>query len=152
MTPEQKIAELGLTLPEPAQPVGAYIPAVASSNLIFTSGQIPVREGTLIASGKVPTEVSADVAKTAAVQAVLNALAAVKQTIGELSRVTRVVRMNMFVNSAPGFSDQAKIANAASELLLAAFGDAGRHTRCALGAAELPLSAPVELDLIVEVQ
>ena len=158
MTPEQKIAELGLVLPEPAKPVGAYIPAVQTGKLVFTSGQIPVRGGKLIADGKVPTEVSTDVAKAAAVQAALNALAAVKQTIGdgkspgELGRVTRVVRMNVFVNSATGFADQAQIANAASELLLAAFGDAGRHTRCALGAAELPLNAPVEIDLIVEVK
>jgi len=158
MTPEKRLAELGLELPEPAAPVGAYIPAVRTGNTVFTSGQIPVRKGELVAKGKVPTEVPADIAEAAAIQAALNALAAVKQALGdgqapgELSRVTRVVRMNVFVNSAPGFTDQAKIANAASELLLAAFGDAGRHTRCALGAAELPLGAPVELDLLVEVR
>jgi len=130
---------------------------VRTGDLIFTSGQIPMRNGELLAKGKVPTDVRADIAEAATIQAALNALAAVKQALGdgdkpgELSRVTRIVRMNVFVNSALGFRDQAKIANAASELLLAAFGEAGRHTRCAIGAAELPLDAPVELDLVVEV-
>jgi len=157
MTPEQRLAELGLDLPDAARPVGAYIPAVRTGNLIFTSGQIPMRNGELLAKGKVPTDVRADIAEAAAIQAALNALAAVKLALGdgdkpgELARVTRVVRMNVFINSAPGFTAQAKIANAASELLLAAFGQAGRHTRCAIGAAELPLDAPVELDLVVEV-
>lgn len=158
MTPEQRLAKLGLDLPAPARPVGAYVPAIRTGNLIFTAGQIPVRDGELLAKGKVPTEVPPDVAEAAAIQATLNALAAVKQALGdgetpgELDRVTRVVRMNVFVNSAAGFHNQAKIANAASELLLAAFGDPGRHTRCAIGAAELPLGAPVELDLVVEVR
>jgi enamine deaminase RidA (YjgF/YER057c/UK114 family) len=157
MTPEQRLAELGLDLPDAARPVGAYVPAVRTGDLIFTSGQIPMRNGELLAKGKVPTDVRADIAEAATIQAALNALAAVKQALGdgdkpgELSRVTRIVRMNVFVNSALGFRDQAKIANAASELLLAAFGEAGRHTRCAIGAAELPLDAPVELDLVVEV-
>jgi enamine deaminase RidA (YjgF/YER057c/UK114 family) len=158
MTPEQRLAELGLDLPDAARPVGAYVPAVRTGDLIFTSGQIPMRKGELLAKGKVPTDVRTDIAEAAAIQAALNALAAVKQALGdgdkpgELSRVTRVVHMNVFVNSALGFRDQAKIANAASELLLAAFGEAGRHTRCAIGAAELPLDAPVELDLVVEIQ
>jgi len=158
MTPEQRLAELGLDLPDAARPVGAYVPAVRTGNLIFTSGQIPMRKGELLAKGKVPTDVRTDIAEAATIQAALNALAAVKQALGdgetpgELSRVTRIVRMNVFINSAPGFRDQAKIANAASELLLAAFGQAGRHTRCAIGAAELPLDAPVELDLVVEVR
>jgi len=158
MTPEQRLAELGLDLPDAARPVGAYVPAVRTGDLIFTSGQIPMRNGELLAKGKVPTDVRADIAEAATIQAALNALAAVKQALGdgdkpgELSRVTRIVRMNVFVNSAPGFTEQARIANAASELLLAAFGQAGRHTRCAIGAAELPLDAPVELDLVVEVR
>jgi enamine deaminase RidA (YjgF/YER057c/UK114 family) len=158
MTPEQRLSELGLDLPDVARPVGAYVPAVRTGSLIFTSGQIPMRKGELLAKGKVPTDVRADIAEAATIQAALNALAAIKQALGdgekpgELSRVTRIVRMNVFVNSAPGFRDQAKIANAASELLLAAFGQAGRHTRCAIGAAELPLGAPVELDLVVEVR
>jgi len=158
MTPEQRLAELGLDLPDAARPVGAYVPAVRTGNLIFTSGQIPMRNGELLVTGKVPTDVRLDIADAATIQAALNALAAVKLALadgdkpGDLARVTRVVRMNVFVNSAPGFSGQAKVANAASELLLAAFGEAGRHTRCAIGAAELPLDAPVELDLVVEVR
>ena len=158
MTPEEKLQKLGLELPPAPAPVGAYVPAVRTGALIVTAGQIPVRDGELLAAGKVPTDVPPDVAAAAAMQAALNALAAVKQALGdgeapgELSRVTRVVRMNVFVASAPGFGDQAKVANAASELLVGALGDAGPHTRCALGAAELPLNAPVELDLVVEVK
>jgi enamine deaminase RidA (YjgF/YER057c/UK114 family) len=158
MTPEERLQKLGLELPSPAAPVGAYVPAVRTGSLIFTAGQIPTRDGELLAAGKVPADVPADVAEAAAMQAALNALAAVKQALGEgdepgsLERVVRVVRLNVFVCSAPGFTEQAKIANAASELLLAAFGEAGRHTRCAIGAAELPLNATVELDLVVEVE
>ena len=158
MTPEEKLQKLGLELPSAPAPVGAYVPAVRTGTLILTAGQIPVRDGELLAAGKVPTDVPPDVAAAAAMQAALNALAAIRQVLGdgetpgELSRVVRVVRMNVFVNSAPGFTGQAGVANAASELLVGAFGEAGRHTRCAIGAAELPLNAPVELDLVVEVR
>ncbi|HUT01043.1 MAG TPA: RidA family protein [Phycisphaerae bacterium] len=157
MTPEERLQKLNLELPAPATPVGAYVPAVRTGNLIVTAGQIPVKDGELLAAGKVPTDVPQEIAEAAAMQAALNALAAVKGALGDgdepgsLDRVVRVVRLNVFVNSAAGFTGQAKVANGASELLLAAFGDAGRHTRCAIGAAELPLNAPVELDLIVEV-
>jgi len=158
MTPEEKLQKLGLELPAAPAPVGAYVPAVRTGDLIFTAGQIPMRDGELIAAGKVPTDLPQEIAEAAALQAALNALAAVKQALGDgeapgsLERVTRVVRMNVYVNSAPGFTGQAQVANAASELLVAALGDAGRHTRCAIGAAELPLNAPVELDLLVEVR
>jgi len=154
MTPEQRLEKLGLELPAPAKPVGAYVPAVRTGRLLFTAGQIPMKDGELLAAGKVPTDVSEEIASAATMQALLNALSVVREALGEgagLDRVARVVRLNVFVNSAKGFTDQAKIANAASELLLAAFGEAGRHTRCAIGAAELPLNAPVELDLVVEV-
>ena len=157
MTPEEKLQKLGLELPAPAAPIGTYVPAARSGNLIFTAGQIPTKDGVLLAAGKGPTDVPQEIAEAAAMQAALNALAAVKQALGDgdapgsLDRVVRVVRLNVFVNSAPGFTDQAKIANSASQLLVAAFSDAGRHTRCAVGAAELPLNAPVELDLVVEV-
>ncbi|HUS91579.1 MAG TPA: RidA family protein [Phycisphaerae bacterium] len=158
MTPEQRIQSLGLELPKAPAPVGAYAPAVRTGNLIFTAGQIPMKDGELLAAGKVPTDVPQDVAGAAAMQCALNALAAVQGALGdgeapgELERVARIVRMNVFVNSAAGFTDQAKVANAASELLIAAFGEPGRHTRCAIGAAELPLNAAVELDLVVEVR
>lgn len=151
MSIEQRLRELNLTLPAAPAPVGAYVPAVRTSNLIFTSGQLPLRDGQLTAIGKVPNEVPLDSAQCAAHQAVLNALAAVKALVGSLDAVTRVVRLNVFVNSAVGFTDQAKVANGASQLLVELFGEAGRHTRCAIGAAELPLNAPVELDLVVEV-
>jgi len=125
---------------------------VQSGRLVFTAGQLPSKDGKLIATGKVPTEVPLEQAQAAARQAALNALAAAKSLLGSLDKVARVVRVNVFVNSAEGFSDQPKVANGASELLTEIFGDRGRHTRCAVGAAELPLNAPVELDMVLETQ
>lgn len=150
MTPEAKIRELGLELPAAPKPVGAYVPAVRSGNLIFTAGQLPLREGKLLAAGKVPSDVPLEAAQAAAATAVLNALAAIKGLAGSLDAIRQVVRVNVFVNSAAGFTDQAKVANGASDLLVKIFGEAGKHTRCAIGAAELPLNAPVEIDLVVE--
>jgi len=117
MTPEQKLQRLGLELPPAPKPVGSYVPAVRAGSLIFTAGQIPTKDGRLISAGKVPTEVSLEDAQAAARQAVLNALAAVMAEAGTLEAIARVVRMNVFVNSAPGFTDQAKVANGASDLL-----------------------------------
>jgi enamine deaminase RidA (YjgF/YER057c/UK114 family) len=152
MTVADNLRRLGLSLPAAPKPVGAYLPAVRTGNLIFTSGQLPLRDGKLIAAGKVPADVPAPLAYEAARQAALNALAVIHEHAGGLDNVARVVRLNVFVASSPGFTDQAKVANGASELLVDLFGDAGRHTRCAIGAAELPLNAPVELDLVVEVK
>ncbi len=153
MTPEERIETLGLQLPTPPKPVGSYVPAVRTGGLIVTAGQLPTQGGELLAEGKVPSDVPLEVAQAAAMQAALNGLAAVAGELGEagLSAVRRVVRLNVFVNSAAGFTDQAKVANGASDLLVGVFGDAGRHARCAVGVAELPLAAPVELDLTVEV-
>jgi enamine deaminase RidA (YjgF/YER057c/UK114 family) len=151
MTPEEKLAELGLTLPPAPKPVGAYVPAVRTGNLVFVSGQLPMRDGALIATGHVGREVALEAAQACARQAALNALAVVAAEIGGLAKVSRIVRITGHVASAPGFTDQAKVLNAASELLAQAFGDSGRHSRAALGAAELPLGAPVELEMIVEV-
>ena len=151
MTPEQKLRELRIDLPAPARPVGAYVPSVRTGSLIFTAGQLPLADGKLTAEGKVPTDVPLPAAQAAARTAALNALSAVRVEAGSLDAVTRIVRLNVFVNSTAGFTDQAQVANGASELLQEIFGDAGRHTRCAIGAAELPLNAPVELDLIVEI-
>jgi len=154
MTPEENLQKLGLELPPAAKPLGAYVSAVRSGNLVFTAGQVPLKDGELLAKGKVPTDVPLDVAEASAMQAALNGLAAVRAALGEgatLERVVRVVRVNVFVNSAPGFTGQARVSNAASELMVLAFGEAGRHSRCAVGAAELPLNAPVEIDLVVEV-
>ena len=151
MKPEQRLSELGIDLPARAAPVGAYVAAVRTGESVFTAGQLPMRDGRLIAAGSVPSDVSVELARSAAAQAVLNALAAVRNEVGSLDAVRRVVRLNVFVCSAAGFGGQADVANGASELLVQIFGDAGRHTRCAIGAAELPLNAAVELDLIVEV-
>lgn len=150
MSVEQRIKELGFELPSPPKSLGAYVQAARTGNLVFTAGQVPTREGKLICSGKVPTNVSIEDAQKAAQQAVLNGLAAIS-TVAPLDSIRRVVRLNVFVNSAPGFTEHAKAANGASELLAAVFGQAGKHTRCAIGAAELPLNAPLELDLVVEV-
>jgi enamine deaminase RidA (YjgF/YER057c/UK114 family) len=152
MTIEKRLKELGLELPAPATPIGAYVPALQTGRLVFTAGQLPLKGGRLIATGKVPTEVSPEQAQAAAREAALNALAAAKSLLGSLDKVARVIRLNVFVNSAAGFTDQAKVANGASELLAEIFGDRARHTRCAIGAAQLPLNATVELDMILETE
>jgi enamine deaminase RidA (YjgF/YER057c/UK114 family) len=150
MSVEQKLAELGLTLPNVATPAGAYVPAVISGNLVFTAGQIPLVDGTLMATGKVGNEISPEFAKEIAQRCALNALAAVKSVLGDLSRVKRVVKVVGFVASTPEFTGQPGVLNGASELLGNVFGDAGLHARSAVGVASLPLDAPVEVELIVE--
>jgi enamine deaminase RidA (YjgF/YER057c/UK114 family) len=150
-TPEQRLAELGLEVPAVAKPVAAYVPALRSGSLVFTSGQLPTIDGKLSATGKVGAEVSAEEARQLAERCALNALAAVKAEIGELSRVRRVVKVVGFVASAPDFTGQPAVINGASELLGEVFGDAGAHARSAVGVASLPLDAPVEVELIVEV-
>jgi len=145
-----RLAELGLTLPSVPAPVAAYVPAVVTGNLVFTSGQLPFVDGVLPATGKVGAEVSAEDAKGLARLCALNALAAADAAIGSLDRVTRVVKAVVFVASAPGFSGQPGVANGGSELLGEVFGEAGRHARSAVGVAELPLDAPVELELVLE--
>jgi enamine deaminase RidA (YjgF/YER057c/UK114 family) len=148
---EQKLAELGLSLPDVAPPAGVYLPAVRSGNYIYTSGQLPMVEGKLIATGKVGAEVTLDEAKALAQRCALNALAAVKWELGDLSQVKRVVKVVGFVASTPDFTAQPGVVNGASELLGAVFGDAGQHARSAVGVAVLPLDAPVEVELIVEI-
>jgi enamine deaminase RidA (YjgF/YER057c/UK114 family) len=150
-TPEEALAELGLVVPEVAKPVAAYVPATRTGNLVYTSGQVPMRSGELIATGKVGAGVSPEEAYACAQQCALNALAAVKSLVGELSQVIRVVKVVVFVSSAADFTGQAGVANGASELIGSAFGDAGQHARSAVGMAVLPLDAPVEVELIVEV-
>ncbi|CAB4629313.1 unannotated protein [freshwater metagenome] len=148
---EQKIIELGLVLPETAKPLAAYIPAVQSGNLVFTSGQLPMHEGKLTMTGKVGAEVSAEQAKALAEICALNALAAVKMLIGDLEKIKRVVKVVGFVASAPDFTGQPGVVNGASEFLGSVFGDKGIHARSAVGVAVLPLDAPVEVELIVEI-
>ncbi len=149
-TPEQALADLGLTLPDVARPLAAYVPALRSGNYIYTSGQLPSVNGTLIATGKVGTEVTPEVAAQCAQQSALNALAAIKAEIGDLSLIRRVVKVVAFVASDPSFTGQPAVANGASELLGKVFGDDGRHARSAVGVSVLPLDAPVEVELIVE--
>jgi enamine deaminase RidA (YjgF/YER057c/UK114 family) len=150
-TPEERLAELGLTVPEVAKPVAAYVPAVRSGNHVFTSGQLPMRAGELMLTGKVGDDVSAEEAYACAQQCALNAIAAVKAEIGDLSAVEKIVKVVVFVASTPDFTGQPGVANGASELFGNVFGDAGVHARSAVGVSALPLDAPVELELLVEV-
>ena len=150
-SPQQRLSELGLTLPEVANPVAAYVPAVRSGAYVYTSGQLPMVNGELAAMGKVGAEIDADRAKELAATCALNALAAVKAEVGDLARVRRVVKVVGFVASAPDFTGQPGVINGASELLGQVFGDAGVHARSAVGVAVLPLDAPVEVEIIVEV-
>ncbi|MCA1981711.1 RidA family protein [Nocardioides nematodiphilus] len=150
-TPEERLAELGLTVPDVVPPVASYVPAVRTGNLVYTSGQLPMRDGTLMATGKVGGEVTAEEAYEYARQCALNAIAAVKAEIGDLSKVRRVVKVVAFISSTPDFTGQPGVANGASELFAAAFGDAGRHARSAVAAPVLPLDSPVEVEIIVEV-
>lgn len=149
--PEEKLAELGLTVPDVAKPVAAYVPAVRSGNHVFTSGQLPMRSGELMLTGKVGGDVSQEEAVECARQCGLNAIAAVKAEIGDLAVVKRVVKVVCFVASTTDFTGQPQVANGVSELLGAVFGDAGLHARSAVGVPVLPLDAPVEVELVVEV-
>jgi enamine deaminase RidA (YjgF/YER057c/UK114 family) len=148
---EQRIIDLGFVLPETAKPLAAYIPAVQSGNLVFTSGQLPMVAGSLAETGKVGGSVSPERAKELATVCALNALAAVKTVIGDLDKIKRVVKVVGFVSSVPEFSGQPAVVNGASEFLGEVFGDKGIHARSAVGVAVLPLDAPVEIELIVEV-
>jgi enamine deaminase RidA (YjgF/YER057c/UK114 family) len=149
-TPEQRLAELGLTIPEVAAPVATYIPALRSGNHVFTSGQLPLRSGALLATGKVGGAVSPELAQECAQQCALNALAAIRAEV-PLANVVRVVKLVVFVASVPEFTGQPQVANGASELVGTVFGRAGRHARSAVGVPVLPLDAPVEVEMIVEV-
>jgi enamine deaminase RidA (YjgF/YER057c/UK114 family) len=150
-TAEERLAELGHTLPTDTSPLAAYVPAVRAGNLVFTSGQLPRVDGELTHVGKVGAEVSPEDAKKAAETCALNAIAALKAEIGDLAKVRRVVKVVGFVASAPDFTGQPGVVNGASELLGTVFGDAGVHARSAVGVAALPLDVPVEVEMIVEV-
>lgn len=151
-SPEERLAELGLKLPSDTPPLAAYVPAVRTGNLVFTSGQLPRIDGELTHVGKVGAEVTAEQAKEAAQACALNAIAAVKAEIGDLANVRRVVKVVGFVASAPDFTGQPGVVNGASELLGKVFGDAGVHARSAVGVAALPLDVPVEVEMVVEVE
>ncbi|PYI66160.1 LysR family transcriptional regulator [Arthrobacter livingstonensis] len=149
---EARLAELGLALPAVAAPVAAYVPAVVSGNHVYTSGQLPFVDGKLTLTGKVGAEVSAEDAKALAATCAINAIAALKSVIGDLDRVIRIVKVVGFVASDPSFTGQPGVINGASELLGEVFGDAGVHSRSAVGVAVLPLDSPVEVELIAEFQ
>lgn len=149
---EATLARLGHSLPAVAAPIAAYVPAVRTGNLVFTSGQLPTIDGKLIATGKVGADVSVEDAKAAAERAALNGLAAIKAVIGDLDKIVRVVKVVGFVAVDPDFTNHSGVVNGASELLGECFGEAAKHARSSVGMASLPLDAPVEVELIVEVR
>lgn len=149
-TLDDRLAELGLVVPEGSKPVAAYIPAVVTGNLVFTSGQLPMVDGALPKTGKVGAEVAPEDAKALARNCVLNGLAAARSAIGSLDRITRVVKVVGFVASDPSFTSQSIVINGASELLGEIFGEQGQHARSAVGVAALPLDAPVEVEFVFE--
>lgn len=152
MSFEKRLEELGLTLPATPRPVANYVPAVATGKLVYSSGQTPIANGQLTIQGKLGREVSIEQGQQAARVAVLNCLAAIRSVTGNLDEIARVVKLTGYVASAEGFHAQPQVINGASLLLEEIFGEAGKHARAALGLAELPGGAPVEIELIVEVR
>lgn len=151
-TPEENLEKLGLSLPDAPKPVAAYVPSVRSGNLVYVSGQLPFVNGKLEKTGVVGKEVDVQEAQAFARLCALNALAVLKAEVGELSRVRRIVRVGAFVACIDGFTGQPSVANGASEFLVEVFGEAGRHARAAVGVNALPLGAPVEVELVAEVE
>ena len=152
---ETRLAELGYTLPQVPAPIAAYVPATQTGNLVFTSGQLPTVDGQLLASGLVGTgadDVDVETAKKCAERSGLNALAAVKSLVGDLDKVVRIVKVTGFIACRPDFTNHSAVVNGASELFGAVFGDAGLHARSSVGMSALPLGAPVEIEIVVEVR
>ncbi len=149
---EEKIKELGFELPEAPKPLASYIPALKVDNLVFTAGQLPMVKGELKYKGKLGADVSVEDGRNAAEICALNCLAAIAGVIGNLDNIERVVKLTAFVNSADNFTDQPKVANGASELIGKIFGENGKHVRSAVGVNELPLNAPVEIEMIVKIK
>jgi enamine deaminase RidA (YjgF/YER057c/UK114 family) len=152
MDAERRLTELGIVLPPVAAPVASYVPVVVSGSLAFVAGQVPLSEGKLLWSGKLGAELDAQAGAQAARSCGLQALAALRSELGSLDRVRRVVRVGVFVASAEGFIDQPEVANGASDLFAEVFGEPGRHARAAVGVSELPLGAPVEVEVTVEIE
>jgi enamine deaminase RidA (YjgF/YER057c/UK114 family) len=148
---EEQLAALGIELPDPPTPVASYVPVVVSGGFAFVAGQVPLAEGKLLASGKLGADLDAEAGADAARTCTLQALAALRAELGSLDRIRRIVKLTVFVASAPGFTDQPKVANGASDLLGEVFGEMGRHARAAVGVSELPLGAPVEVEVVAEV-
>jgi enamine deaminase RidA (YjgF/YER057c/UK114 family) len=149
---ESRLHSLGITLPTVPGPFGAYVPAKRSGNLVFVAGQLPMKDGKLLATGQVPSRCSVEDAKAAARQCVINGLAAVRTVEPDLDRIAGIVRVGAFVSSDPNFTEQPRVANGASEFLLELFGDAGRHARAAVGVNTLPLDASVEVEFVFELR
>lgn len=150
MTPEERLAELGIVLPAPPAPAAAYVPWTRTGDLLFTAGQLPLEDGELMATGVLGAGLDLEVGQRCARACAVNVLAQVRAAAGELSRVRRVAKLTVFVASAPSFTDQHLVANGASELIGEVLGDAGRHARSAVGVAALPMNAPVEVEAVVE--
>ena len=148
---DDKLRELSIDIPTPPSPAGSYIPVVTTGNLAFVSGQIPMKEGKVVFEGKVPEKQSLDSARDAAKICIINGLAQLKANLGSLDKITKFVRISGFVNSSPEFTEQQKVINAASDLLVEIFGDMAKHSRIAVGVASLPLNSTVEIDMVVEV-
>jgi len=148
---EKKIKQMGITIPEAARPLAAYIPALQVGNLVMTSGQVPIAGGTIKFLGKVGKDLTEEEGKKAAKLCAINCLSAIKSVIGNLDNIKRMIKLTVFVNSAEGFTAQPKVANGASEFIVEIFGDAGKHVRSAVGVSELPLNSTVEIEMIVEV-
>lgn len=146
---EQRLSDLNITLPPAPQPAGSYVPCVQHGDVIYVSGQLPLQNGKLTSTGKVGTDVTIEQAQEAARICTLNGLAILKAQLGDLDRIRQVLRLEVFVNSSPGFTTQPQVANGASDLLVEIFGESGKHCRQAVGVAELPLDAGVELSLTV---
>jgi enamine deaminase RidA (YjgF/YER057c/UK114 family) len=147
---DHKLAELGLSLPAPAAPVASYVPAVEAGGLLHVSGQLPFKDGAIM-TGRLGGDANLAYGQEAALRCALMLVAQIKAALGGLHRVERIVKLGVFVNSAPGFTDQPKVANGASDLMFALFGDAGRHARSAVGVSVLPLGAAVEIDAIIQI-
>ena len=147
---EEKIKSLNISLPSPPKPAGSYIPVVISGNIAYVSGQIPIKDGKVAFTGKIPTKHTLEEGQEAAKLCIINGLAQLKQELGDLNRIKKIVRISGFVNSTEDFTKQPFVINAASDLLFEIFGDAGKHSRIAIGVVSLPLGATVEIDMIVE--
>ena len=149
---EEKISQLGFTLPAAPKPLASYIPAVKAGNLVFTAGQLPIKDGSLAFKGKLGKDLNEDEGKKAAQLCALNCLSVIRNEIESLDKIDRVIKLTVFVNSADGFINHPQVANGASDLIREIFGENGKHVRSAVGVAELPLNAPVEIDMIVKIK
>lgn len=149
---EEKIKQLGYTVPVPVKPLASYVPAIRTGELVFTAGQVPIKDGKLQFTGKVDGDLTVSEGKSAAQICALNCLSAIKNEIGDLDKIEQIIKVTVFVSSSEGFTEQPQVANGASDLLTEIFGENGKHARSAVGVSELPLNAPVEIEMIVKLK